>query len=500
MRLPLAPPTQVGMPGMCHRKAGIILGVRRLWILLLLLLVVLGLTGAILWFNIPRLVAFNPADGSLDVSGSERIQLNFSRSMQPETVYERLKIDPEVPGDYTWQGRNLVFTPQTPWPSGVTVQLNLEKGARAAGLLSLPTLVETSWSFTIRQPRLLYLYPSDQAANIYQYDPRTQEINSITNLLPGILEFDPNKEGSAIYYSIKNTQGGSDIYRLNLKNDGDTPETIQILTCQQAQCRAPRVSDREEYLAYERTPPPGQSEGGFPQVWYLALPAIDNNGNLANPPDTAPQRAGNPQHQTIQPDWSSDNKLIFYNTNQQAFIVFDPGNGITQSLSNQTGEPGSWDPSGQAYIAPEIFFNQGGNPETTPDLKPVASSHLLLYLLADGSFQDLTQLESLEDTSPAFSPDGKLLAFARKYLDITRWTPGRQLWVMNSDGTEPHQLTNQPNFNHYAFAWDPSGKKIAFVRFDQTAPINLPVIWEIDLESEIEFELVIGGYSPRWIP
>ena len=45
----------------------------------------------------------------------------------------------------------------------------------------------------------------------------------------------------------------------------------------------------------------------------------------------------------------------------------------------------------------------------------------------------------VEDVSPVFSPDGKWIAFARRYLDPLRWTPGRQVWLMRADGTEAVQ-------------------------------------------------------------
>ena len=87
----------------------------------------------------------------------------------------------------------------------------------------------------------------------------------------------------------------------------------------------------------------------------------------------------------------------------------------------------------------------------------------------EGIFLDLTGADNLEDTSPAYSPDGASLAFARKYLDVTRWTPGRQIWLMNSDGSGARPLTQDPYFNHFNMVWDPDGDQIAYVRFDENS-------------------------------
>ena len=99
---------------------------------------------------------------------------------------------------------------------------------------------------------------------------------------------------------------------------------------------------------------------------------------------------------------------------------------------NQTGQGGVWRPGGSQFLAPEIVFVDTGSSSVT-GLEPRADSHLILYDLESQTTQDLTPGEGIEDTSPVFSPDGKFLAFARKYLDAQRWTPGRQLWLAQVD-------------------------------------------------------------------
>ncbi len=56
-----------------------------------------------------------------------------------------------------------------------------------------------------------------------------------------------------------------------------------------------------------------------------------------------------------------------------------------------------------------------------------------------------TQNEWEWDHHPSFSPDGSQIVFSSN-----RVTGQRQLWIMDSDGSNPRQLTNLP-FE----AWDP---------------------------------------------
>jgi Tol biopolymer transport system component len=113
---------------------------------------------------------------------------------------------------------------------------------------------------------------------------------------------------------------------------------------------------------------------------------------------------------------------------------------------------------------------------------------------------DLTQAIELEDSSPVYSPDGALIAFARRYLDSTRWTPGKQLWLMRSDGSEAHPLTQSGDYNHHDFAWSPDGKRLAYIRFNQTILTEPAELWLINADGSHPIELVKGGYSPQWIP
>jgi Tol biopolymer transport system component len=166
---------------------------------------------------------------------------------------------------------------------------------------------------------------------------------------------------------------------------------------------------------------------------------------------------------------------------------------------NDTGQPGTWDPNGQNFVTQEILIAETGEANSSA-LEPIASSRLMRFNRLEEKTQNLTIAENLEDASPAYSPDGSFLAFARRFLEARRWTPGKQLWLMTTDGREARQLTNDPFYNHFDFAWRPDSDQLAFVRFNQTVMTEPPELWLINQDGSGATKIVEGGYDPQWIP
>ncbi len=461
----------------------------------LLILILVVAAGIYAWLDAPEIVTTTPHTDAVKVPIRTALQMTFSRPMNVESVENQLVIQPERGGRFTWQDNTLTFTPVDPWPSGTTITVTLPAGARAAGWLGMPLLRSYTWSFSTGQTLLAYLWPPDEPADIFALDPLTGDIHQVTTS-GGVVDFSSSPDGIQIYYSVSKLDNSA-IFHLDLlkaTNQADqAPEPERLLSCPQASCRLPRPSPDGRLLAYERT----SSTPGVPaetQVWLLAL---SNDGSAASEPFLV----GEAGHRTLQPDWSSTGKLAYYDLDQQAFVIYTPSSGQRTLLPNQTGEPGSWSPDGESYVAPEIVE------ENLNLLESRAYSHLIRYVLAatqDSAAlirtENLSNDVSLEDTAPVFSPDGTQIALARKYLDTMRWTPGRQLWLMQADGTQANRLTDEPFYNHYDFAWSPDGKRIAYVRFNQTVLTDPLELWVMNADGSDPIQLVKGGYAPQWLP
>lgn len=474
--------------------------------------VILFLAGVIIFqFASPRLLSMEPKNGSVGIHPKANLRLTFSRQMNHDAVLDHLRFTPPIDGDFSWEGKTLIFTPEGGWPSGVQIQVEFTAGATASGLLPLSIRQSFEGSFQVNQPRLAYLYPSTGPANLYVIQPESGEVDLLVDFPEGILDYESNWAGSTIYFSGRNAAGGSDIYQLStlhqeppvdeqvIENEDEnrSPAYQLVLPCQANECRAPALSPSGQYLAFEQTIPLTEGGSGYPQVMLLPL-----SGNGL--PSGDPFPVGDADHQTTQPSWSSRGWLSFYDSTVIEFIFIDPESGEIARLPNESGENGSWSPDGSVFVVPEYYYLDDTLPGGGEVIGPVVNSRLIAFYPEDGRTEDLSGAQNIEDMVPSFSPDGYNLAFARRYLGIAQWTPGRQLWMMpfagNAPAGDPFPISNDPYYTHYDFVWSPDSNRLAYIRFNQTTLTEPPEIWflePLNLEGE---KLIIGGTLPQWIP
>lgn len=82
------------------------------------------------------------------------------------------------------------------------------------------------------------------------------------------------------------------------------------------------------------------------------------------------------------------------------------------------------------------------------------------------------------DTDPRFSPDGKRIAY------VSDKGGSEQIWVMNADGTEARQLTDDPDARFTDPVWDPTGPWILGRRRTvDTRSIGVTELWLLHLDG-----------------
>lgn len=439
-------------------------------------IILLFILGGLVYLSTPRIVEITPADGATNVAGSTSIRLRFTRQMDAASVTARLELSPPQTGQISWENNTLIFTPLRPWRSGTMVRVSLASGARALRFPQLALLHGVQWSFTIGSPKLLYLYPIEGRASLYALDLLTGKKQNISQALGEVLDFSVSPNGAAILMAIR-TEKGSAIYLL----PGVDGKPSLLRSFENSQVASPVLSPSQNYLAYALT----DLSKAQPDTHIWLLNTKDEPGA---DPVQLPDSGGPAQY----PLWSSGDILAYYDRAGQTYRFYDPqSQAEVATVACQTGEKGSWSPDGQSFVFAEILM---------PTDSAIPTSHLFRYILNQHKIVDLSQANNTEDASPQFSPDGKNLIFGRKFLDPLQWTPGRQIWIMDVTSLKPQPLLQEAQFNHYDFAWSPAGDQLAYMRFNQSNPINSPEIWVIQSDGSQNHQLISGGYSPQWIP
>lgn len=185
------------------------------------------------------------------------------------------------------------------------------------------------------------------------------------------------------------------------------------------------------------------------------------------------------------PDWSPDGKQIAFGRGGKIWVMGADGKDERQIIAKETFKAGpSWSPDGK-----QIAFINVGNPRSPTDPQP----HIGI-MNADGTAEKVltkerrmnvrvnpdgtkTVLETAYDANaPAWSPVAGKIAF---WSGIeTRYG---QIWVMNPDGTESRQLTDDPNHrNSDDPSWSPDGKKILF----STGRSGRNELWVMDADGK----------------
>jgi TolB protein len=110
---------------------------------------------------------------------------------------------------------------------------------------------------------------------------------------------------------------------------------------------------------------------------------------------------------------------------------------------------------------------------------------------------------------PSFSPNGRQIIYSRSggEPDCTGQPPScllqlprSELWTMNPDGSHQRQLTRTARIDESNPAWSPNGKRIAYTALKNNDGEHTAGVWVMDANGTHRRRLTRTGYNAGWSP
>jgi TolB protein len=278
----------------------------------------------------------------------------------------------------------------------------------------------------------------------------------------------------------------STLKRVDLAGSG--PRTL--VNCRQAQCTPLAWSGDGSRAIYERRPLREDDTSGAPDLWWL-----DAAGGTSKP------LLDDDQARATGAGFSPDGKWLSYiSPAEETVVLYNLEDGRTQTIGSEIGVPPSWDPTGEEVVVPlldlVIIHGDEGDDHLEHTHEYVTATHLYVVDAGSGERQNISGELGVEDSVPAYSPDGQWVAFGRRHYGTTA---NRQLWLMKADGTEQQLLLDDSHYTHGPPAWSPDGRYLLFQRFLTDGSSDKPGIWILNLATREVEELVDEGMEPLWL-
>ncbi len=453
----------------------------------LIILVAIGLGVALSLFLIIGDTAGKPLQAKFAYltegkTGLPQVAISFEGGNLPERAATEaaFEINPRLPGDFSWEGSVMYFTPATRPLPDTDYRVNLRGGLRLinGGRLDYG---QSSWTFHTRPLRYAYLRQEGQAVNLWlaELDNNgTLNARRLTNETERqVLDFSVSPGGERIVYSLQEAnQREAGLWLVKTVRS----EPQKLVFEANIRASAPRWSPAGELISYERRLT--FEKGGFvpAQLWLLRADGI-----------SLPPLYGGADKAGVGLVWGAGgDQAYFWEPKREAVAIFNfAGEPQWKEIPGLKPETLAPSPDGREILI--SYF----------DFKSAVERQLITRVSLKAGLESGTPLTTpvgFNDRFPVWSPDGKQVAFLRQGPDRST-----RLWLFSpiNGKTNPLYPEGSETLSHGLFEWSPDSRQIILERFGvggRPGQANSE-IWTVATSGENPRRIATNGFNPKWL-
>lgn len=424
----------------------------------------------------------------VELGGSRAaVQVVFEEEIDPASATASLQIEPAVRGAAAVRGNQIVFQPAEPLAADAPYTVTVKQGLVAkSGRVFKQSF---RWQFRVRQPRFVYLSPTDQVVqNLFVVEPATPQMpRPLTRSEAGIIGYSISADGSKIVYSElafseTRTYGSSRLFLLDVTSG----ESRLLYDCNAA---CPNLSLRPDgsMIAFQRVDF-NDSVGAAPtapRVWLFDLAT-----GVARPLFKDSQRLG------YQPRWSPDGAWLgVYDPVDGQIVLVDVAANRERIIPAPDSETGTFSPDGRWLASPRLVVRDN-----------LATVRMTLVDLASPSAAVRTLLspdEPFSEAEAVWMADSKALIVARQPA-ARQLNTGSSLYQVQLETGQAKLLIPEDGYAQKSLQISPTGDYLLFERVPLNDLAARPQLWLYRLakgETRDELKQVAAKVAfPNWLP
>lgn len=399
---------------------------------------------------------------------------------EPLAVAENVAftIEPAVDGEVRVENGRLLFQPKAPLASETTYTVSVN--GRFSNAQGRSRKAPITWQFRTGSPRILFISwdnSADALNQIYQIDPEGGAPQRLTQVPHDVSDFTVSPDGSTVLFTVFREEGGSDLWQMQ----ADGSEQRMALDCAMALCSQAVFVPNSTRVIYERrtVAAPG-SPPGLPRLWWF-----DTASGETVPLFEDSQILG------LGATVSADGRFLsFVFPQEQGIQVYRLEDGSGFFIPNRMGSAARWHPESNSLLLSDIQLDGDSQWEV----------HLLSVDIASEAATSLSAIAGtpVDDSTAVYAPDGSRIAFGRKE---PRTAMGRQLWLMDANGSNQIPLTSDKETHHGPFVWSADGRFLMMQQVSLGEAFAQPTLAVYDTETKTLRELTAPAGPPfAWIP